>query len=211
MNSETNGRGRIARERMLDVIRSAAIGEFSEKGFSGATTQAIAVRAGMKKTQLHYYIAGKEELYEELLQQVLTLWNDIMRFDPALTGPSAVLSQYIRNKLHFSFTQPALSRIFTSEVLSGGHYLEKYWPQAIGNIHQKETLINQWIEQGMLRPLDARLFIMHIWAITQYYADFAVQVKKMYRDTQDSPATQEHIIREVTDLVLRGCLPCSPA
>ncbi|WP_241522061.1 TetR family transcriptional regulator C-terminal domain-containing protein [Chimaeribacter californicus] len=210
MNSETNGRGRIARERMLDVIRSAAISEFSEKGFSGATTQAIALRAGMKKTQLHYYIAGKEELYEELLQQVLTLWNDIMRFDPALTGPSAVLSQYIRNKLHFSFTQPALSRIFTSEVLSGGHYLEKYWPQATENIRQKETVINQWIEQGMLRPLDARLFIMHIWAITQYYADFAVQVKNMYRDTQDSPATQEHIIREVTELVLRGCLPFSP-
>lgn len=209
MNSETNGRGR--REQMLEAIRHAAISEFSEKGFAGATTQAIAQRAGMKKTQLHYYIQGKEELYEELLQRVLAAWAEIIRFDDALTEPQAVLSRYIRNKLHFSFTQPALSRIFTSEVLAGGHYLEKYWPQARENILRKEQLINQWIAQGALRPLDARLFIMHIWAITQYYADFAVQVKHMYHDTDAAPATQEHIIREVTELVLRGCLPTTAA
>lgn len=206
MNTETaNSRVRVAREKTLETIHAAAIAEFSEKGFQGATTQAIALRAGMKKTQLHYYIAGKEELYEELLHKVLSVWAEIIQFDDSLVEPEAVLRRYIRNKLEFSFQQPELSRIFTSEVLSGGHYLHKYWPEAIGNIVSKETLINQWIEQGQLRPLDARLFIMNIWAITQYYADFAVQVNQMYRDISEDTANREHIIDEVTTLILRGC------
>lgn len=201
---DTGGKVRVARERTMESIHQAAIAEFSEKGFQGATTQGIALRAGMKKTQLHYYIAGKEELYEELLQKVLNVWADIIQFDPTLSEPEAVLSRYIRNKMHFSFEQPELSRIFTSEVLSGGHYLHKYWPQATANIINKENLINAWIERGEIRALDARLLIMHIWAVTQYYADFAVQVKHMYRDTADRD-TREHIIREVTTLILNGC------
>lgn len=205
MNSEiSSSRGRIARERTMENIHAAAIAEFSEKGFQGATTQAIAQRAGMKKTQLHYYINGKEELYEELLQKVLQVWADIIQFDNSLIEPQAVLSRYIHNKLDFSFSQPELSRIFTSEVLSGGHYLQKYWPGAIEKIRNKENLIKQWVAQGLIRPLDARLFIMHIWAITQYYADFAVQVNQMYGDIRNAD-TQQHIITEVTTLILRGC------
>jgi len=204
MNNETAGKVRVARERTMETIHAAAIAEFSEKGFQGATTQAIARRAGIKKAQLHYYIAGKEELYEELLQKVLKVWGDIIQFDPTLSEPDAVISRYIRNKLNFSFDQPALSRIFTSEVLSGGHYLHKYWPQATANITGKENLIHQWIAQGKIRPLDARLFIMHIWAVTQYYADFAVQVKNMYGNVDGDEAAREHIIAEVTTLILNG-------
>lgn len=205
MNNESGGKIRLARERTLENIHAAAIAEFSEKGFQGATTQAIARRAGLKKAQLHYYIAGKEELYEELLQKVLKVWGDIIQFDPTLSEPDAVLSLYIRNKLNFSFDQPELSRIFTSEVLGGGHYLHKYWPQATANITGKENLIQGWIAQQKIRPLDARLFIMHIWAVTQYYADFAVQVKHMYGDFEGDNAAREHIIAEVTTLILNGC------
>lgn len=205
MNNESGGKIRLARERTLENIHAAAIAEFSEKGFLGATTQAIARRAGLKKAQLHYYIAGKEELYEELLQKVLKVWGDIIQFDPTLSEPDAVLSRYIRNKLNFSFDQPELSRIFTSEVLGGGHYLHKYWPQATANITGKENLIQGWIAQQKIRPLDARLFIMHIWAVTQYYADFAVQVKHMYGDFQGDNTAREHIIAEVTTLILNGC------
>ncbi|MDO8776717.1 MAG: helix-turn-helix domain-containing protein, partial [Burkholderiaceae bacterium] len=56
---------RQSRERIMAAIRVAAIAEFSENGLKGTSTQAIAARAGLTKPQLHYYIKGKEELYEE--------------------------------------------------------------------------------------------------------------------------------------------------
>src|SRR3982751_1000027 len=62
-------RARPGRERIMAAIRTAAVAEFSLHGLKGTSTQAIAARAGLTKPQLHYYIPGKEELYEELLMQ----------------------------------------------------------------------------------------------------------------------------------------------
>ena len=77
----TRSRARMARERILEQIREAAITEFSLHGFKGASTQAIAERAGLTKPQLHYYIKGKDELYEELLFSVLHGWSEAFAFE----------------------------------------------------------------------------------------------------------------------------------
>ena len=50
-------RAKQGRERILGAIREAAIAEFSRHGFKGASTKAIAERAGLTKPQLHYYIS----------------------------------------------------------------------------------------------------------------------------------------------------------
>ena len=68
-------RAKQGRERILGAIREAAIAEFSRHGFKGASTKAIAERAGLTKPQLHYYISSKEDLYEELLYSVLNGWS----------------------------------------------------------------------------------------------------------------------------------------
>ena len=60
---------------------------------SGAT-QAIAERAGLTKPQLHYYIRGKDELYEELLGSVLAsigLTIPLVITISLITGRSLVL------------------------------------------------------------------------------------------------------------------------
>ena len=74
-------RARPGRDRILAAIRRAAIEEFSLHGLKGTSTQAIAARAGLSKPQLHYYIAGKEELYAELLMQVLHDWKVVFSFE----------------------------------------------------------------------------------------------------------------------------------
>ena len=47
-------RAKQGRERILGAIRDAAIAEFNRHGFKGASTKAIAERAGLTKPQLHY-------------------------------------------------------------------------------------------------------------------------------------------------------------
>src|SRR6187402_3811462 len=116
------------RERVMEAIRAAAIAEFSENGLKGTSTQSIAERAGLTKPQLHYYIKGKEELYEELLMSVMSDWKGM--FDAGSTDPGKVLGDYIRSKLDQAFDKPEVSRIFTREVLDGGRNLEKFWPDS---------------------------------------------------------------------------------
>jgi TetR/AcrR family transcriptional regulator len=198
-------RARPGRERILSAIRAAAIAEFSLHGLKGSSTQAIAARAGLTKPQLHYYIAGKEELYEELLMQVLHDWKVVFAFDDHASAPGAVLGDYIRKKLDHAFDNPEISRIFTREVLDGGRNLERYWPNARVWTQKKIDIINGWIARGLMRPLDARLLLMHIWAMTQSYADYALQTRVMLGLPPDAPFEREPIARELVAFVLGGC------
>jgi len=204
-DSVTRSRARLGRERILAQIREAAITEFSLHGFKGASTQAIAERAGLTKPQLHYYIKGKDELYEELLFAVLQGWSEAFAFDASSGDPRRVLTHYIHKKLAYALDNPGLSRIFTNEILGGGPNLGRYWPVAKRSTQAKVDLIDGWIAQGLMRPLDARLLLMHIWGMTQHYADYAVQVRVMLGQKPDTPIARDTVERELTDFVLRGC------
>lgn len=198
-------RARPGRERIMAAIREAAIAEFSLHGLKGTSTQAIALRAGITKPQLHYYIAGKEELYEELLMQVLHAWKVVFSFDQAASGPAAVLSDYIRKKLDHAFDHPEMSRIFTREVLDGGKNLEGYWPNSQAWTQKKIDIINGWIARGLMRPLDPRLLLQHIWAMTQYHADYALQARVMMGVGTETAIDREQVARELIAFVLGGC------
>lgn len=193
------------RREMMENIMNAAIVEFSQHGFNGTSTQAIAERAGLKKSQLHYYIVDKESLYADVLAIVLRYWANLITFDTECMNPVKVLTQYIRQKLDFSFTHPELSRIFTNELISGAQRLEEFWPAAVINTRRKVDLINSWVEKGLLRKLDGRLLLMHIWAMTQYYADYATQAELVLDASLQDPGTRESIFEELVDFILLGC------
>jgi len=46
---------------------------------------------------------------------------------------------------------------------------------------------------------------MHIWGMTQHYADYAVQVHVMLGLKRGAPLDREPIVRELTSFVLLGC------
>ena len=197
-------RARPGRDRIMAAIRTAAVTEFSLHGLKGTSTQAIAARAGLTKPQLHYYIVGKEELYEELLMQVLHAWKVVFSFEDA-SDPATVLGDYIRKKLDHAIDSPEMSRIFTREILDGGRNLDRYWPNARAWTQKKVDIINGWIARGQMRPLDARILLMHIWAMTQSYADYAIQTRVMLGLPPDAPIEREPIARELVTFVLGGC------
>ena len=137
--------------------------------------------------------------------QVLHDWKVVFDFQENANGPGAVLADYIRKKLDHAFDNPEISRIFTREVLDGGRNLERYWPNARMWTQKKVDIINGWIARGQMRPLDARLLLMHIWAMTQSYADYALQTRVMLGLPPDAPIDREPIARELIAFVLGGC------
>jgi TetR/AcrR family transcriptional regulator len=200
----TRGNARENRERVMAAIHAAAIAEFSENGLKGTSTQAIAERAGLTKPQLHYYIRGKEELYEELLMQVVEAWKGM--FDAKSTEPAKVLGAYIRSKINLAFDKPEISRIFTREVLDGGRNLEAFWPDSRKSTRDKVAAINGWIARGQMQPVDAHVLLMAIWAMTQFYADSALQVQQLRKPTQPGwTPDRDKLVDELTAFVLRGC------
>lgn len=195
---------RLNRERVMAAIRAAAIAEFSQHGLKGTSTQAIAERAGLTKPQLHYYIKGKEELYEELLMSVVNEWKGM--FDAGSTDPGRVLADYIRSKLNLAFDKPEISRIFTREVLDGGRNLEQFWPDSQRRTREKVDVIKGWMARGLMRPMDPHVLLMAIWAMTQFYADSALQVQQLQQPGRTGwTPERDALVEELTGFVLRGC------
>jgi len=203
--TKTRSAAKQTRDEVMQAIRRAAISEFSQHGFSGASTQAIAERAGLSKSALHYYIEDKETLYADLIGELMAVWMKLVEFDDALDAPADILARYIREKLRYSFDNPELSRIFTTELLSGGHRLEKFWDGAVGNTNRTIAVIKKWVKAGKIRNVDPWILMMHLWAMTQYYADYAIQAEKMLRKPMSDRALQAHILDELVAFVLAGC------
>ncbi|CAM4354133.1 TetR family transcriptional regulator C-terminal domain-containing protein [Kerstersia similis] len=198
------------RTRIAATIRTAAIAAFDQCGFRGTTTQDIAARAGLSKPQLHYYISSKQELYQELLHDVLNSWSADVIFDPD-GDPGYILREYIRQKTRHALQHPALSRIFTRELMDGGPNLGTYWPRALASIQQKVAILAHWIEVGKLPSMNPNLLLIHIWALTQHYADYEIQVRLMLGLSPEEPIDDEPIVQAVTDMVLRCCDLVHPA
>ncbi len=192
------------RRTILAAIRDAAIDEFASKGLIGASTQAIAQRAGLTKPQLHYYISSKEELYEDILVYILDEWREL--FLTASTGdsPAEVIRAYVHKKLEYGRRNPKASRLFTTEIANGAPVLGRHWAPYQASTLEAVRLIQSWVDQGLVRPVDPLLFQMHIWAVTQHYADFEVQVRNMMHLGDGEEPDYERIEKEVASLFLRA-------
>ena len=77
-------------ERSRARILSAALKEFSAKGFAGARVDAIARRAGINKRMLYHYFGDKEELFKAVLRCKINernAWAESLSGDPEETLP----------------------------------------------------------------------------------------------------------------------------
>jgi TetR/AcrR family transcriptional regulator len=127
-------------------------------------------------------------------------------FDPGSSDPGQVLGGYIRSKINLAFDKPEVSRLFTREVLDGGRNLERFWPDARKRTREKVAAINGWIAKGLMQPVNAHVLLMGIWAMTQFYADSALQVQQLRKPNQAGWVPErEALVEELTGFVLRGC------
>src|SRR5437667_7418323 len=204
-----NGRGRIRESNELRLLKAAET-VFAERGFSGATTAAIAARARLPKANLHYYFRTKAELYRAVLANVLELWLDELdRFTPE-REPAEAIAEYVAGKLHWSRVRPNASKVFANEILHGAPFIESYLARDLRErVEQKARVIRQWIRRGKLRQVDPKHFIFQLWASTQHYADFEVQVRAVLGRKRLAERDFRAAAANITGLILKGCLPLS--
>lgn len=200
----TRGRSRKYTQ-VLGLINQAAVEVFASEGLAGASTQAIADKAGLSKAQLHYYIESKEALYRQVLQDILTDWIVVFGFNDEAFGPRKVLSDLIQRKMVFSFEHPLRSRIFTAEMMRGAPVLNSMMDTSKQRTDQAAAVIRNWMDQGLMDKADPMLVLFHIWAVTQFYADHATQAA-YFRDTaqQGDDKDRRYLIEQVTAFLLKG-------
>ena len=188
-----------------EAVLAAALGLFSRFGLHGTSVDQVAARAGVSKSNLLYYFASKEELYICVLRDLLELWLAPLREFSAEQDPQQAIADYIRRKLIVSRDSPDASRLFCLEMIQGAPLLKGELDRELRDIvERKSAVIQGWIDAGRLAKVDPQHLIFMVWATTQHYADFAVQVQALTGKTLADPVFFEQTVANVQAVVLRG-------
>lgn len=198
-------KGRIRLSNEAGILR-AAEQVFARAGFAGATMDEIAQRAQIPKSNLHYYFRTKKDLYRAVLTNTLSLWlaeTDSISED---NDPQRALSDYIRAKMKLSASHPDASRVFANEILHGAAEIGDYLRADLrALVDAKARVIERWIADGRMAPVDPRHLFFTIWAATQTYADFEPQVCAVLGVKRLGACQMEAATAHLIKLLLRGC------
>lgn len=183
--AQTRQPTRIQREKTRAIL-AAALDVFSAHGYRGATVDQIAEAAGLSKPNLLYYFDSKEAIHRTLLTRLLDTWLDPLRHLDPDGDPIPELRAYLLRKLEMSRDYPRESRLFANEMLQGAPRLRFEIDGALKDlVTEKAAVIRAWSAAGKLAPVDPHHLIFSIWAVTQHYADFEVQVRAILGSAED--------------------------
>ncbi|MCG6267072.1 TetR family transcriptional regulator C-terminal domain-containing protein [Vibrio furnissii] len=192
------------RRRNQELILQAAADEFVKHGYKGTSVQAIADRVNLPKANILYYFKSKTGLYKALLQDILTLWNEGFSESAIDSSPQAVLRNYIVGKMRYSRTHPQESKIFAQEIIQGAPVIRDEIQFPVVNwAAGKASVINAWVEQGLIRPVDPLHLLFLIWGATQFYADFDTEIQ-LIKGAPMSEEEFEQAQQFLVDVILRG-------
>lgn len=199
------GRRTDIRRENERAILEAAEKVFAEAGFGGATMQLIADMAGLPKANLHYYFATKEDLYRRVVQQIFEIWLDAASSFDNAPGPVEGIGAYIDAKMDISRTHPHGSKVWASEVMHGAPVIQDYLETTLRDWTEgRIAVIQRWIDEGKMQPINPRHLLYMLWATTQHYADFGHQIQTLNDGKPLTDKQWREAKASVRDMVLRG-------
>ena len=190
------------------IILDAALEVFSAYGFRGSTVDQIAEKAGMSKPNLLYYFPRKQDIYATVLEDTLEKWLAPLAELDAEGDPVEELRRYITAKLKISAQKPEASRLFANEILHGAPAVSGFLETNLKNlVDEKAGVIRRWVGDGRLAPVDPYHLLFVIWATTQHYADFDVQIRAILGSQVDRAGYWEQTAQAVLTIILNGIRP----
>ena len=126
------------RERIL----AAALDLFSELSFEGATTRAIAARAGVTQPLLNYHFSSKDELWRAAVDGLFEALNRALSGrEVGLRGVDelTVARLLVREFIYFSAARPQLHRVITQECKTDGPRMDWLVERHIRPLYETTT------------------------------------------------------------------------
>ncbi|RED17963.1 TetR family transcriptional regulator C-terminal domain-containing protein [Pontivivens insulae] len=189
-----------------EIIREAALEVFASHGFRGATLDQIAEVAKLSKPNLLYYFDSKEAIHADLLARLLDTWLDPLREMREDGDPIREIRGYIQRKLEAARDYPRESRLFANEILQGApRLLDELQGPLRDLVNDKSDLMRRWMDDGKIARISPHHLIFAIWAVTQHYADFDVQVRAVLG--KDDEARFHDAAETIEKLFFSGLAP----
>lgn len=191
------------REANETLILNAAEKVFALNGYKGATTEQIAQEAGLPKANVHYYFKTKSILYQQVLKHILDDWMTAASTFEDCDDPEEALGTYVKAKMEFSRQRPYGSRVWAREIMSGAPVMEQFLGTKLKVwLDERVRIIDGWIQDGKIKPVDPQALLYMIWATTQHYADFGRQMVVLNGGKNISERQYRQRTEQVVGLIL---------
>jgi len=156
MTSLAERRKELLDSMMREAVYEGAVAVLTEHGLNGTTMDRVAAAAGMAKGSLYNHFRGKQELLEFVR-------------DRAVAPMQEALEEIVKNRLSAAEKLASISRLWREylvkhhavfEFLINDHAAKRLLRETeqttrASGIKQIATIIEQGIEEGAFRPIDA--------------------------------------------------------
>jgi len=151
-------------QKILDAAKEV----FQKKGMTGARMQEIADKAGINKALLHYYYRTKEKLFEKAFEAAFSLFYPKVK--KMLISDKTVLEKiefFVYSYMDMLRKHPYIPGFIINELNRNPDILLKIFEKNIELKSDKiienfQKQINEEVEAGILRPVDARNLMTNI-------------------------------------------------
>ena len=189
-----SSRRTVIEEHLLDV----AARRFASTGYRQTTLEEIARHAGIAKASMYRYFENKQELLAKIFVKVASTFTTSMQ--PILTTalpPEEKLCRAVQHLLRTIGENVSFFTVFYSEEAD----LPPKLRAEVMEVRQRlaanlESIIQEGMEQGCFRPLDARLTVYAIMGMCGW-------LHKWYRTEE---ARLEDVTTAFVGLIEHGCL-----
>ncbi len=201
---KTTAKAKIRQENEK-IILKAAESVFAEYGFRGATTSMIAERASIPKANLHYYFPTKQALYRQVVDNIFNIWLQAADSFDDCDDPIEALTRYIEKKMDISRENPMGSKVWANEIIRRAPVIQDYLETTLKDwTESRVAIIQRWIDQGKINPVDPQFLLYMIWSTTQHYADFNHQIETLNGGTPLSDAQYQTAKDNAIEIILTG-------
>jgi len=193
------------RRKLLDAAETI----FAKNGLEGASTEAIARRAGVSKTMLFYYFHNKEQLYLEVLRRLFEAVIDSARAaEIESMPPPDALRAIVQEYFDIHHRRPTYAELTIRETMSyGGKYLQKL-KYDLPFVGQLMRVLRRGELEGQFRAVDPLKTTISLIGMTKIVFTYRQAMERMLeQDVLSSEAIAEwrdHIV----DLLLNGVVTC---
>ena len=190
------------------AILEAAVKLFAELGYDAVSMRAVALEAGVSKSNIYHHFESKEALYLAIMQHSAENLSEMIENLAEGKGPfDRRLREFASAHLAHLFENATTLRLLLRELFDG----EVKWKrimveQIVGSIYERLiTIFGKGQEAGLLRPgLDPELCaFLILGADLFYFQSFDLQ---NYPPLNKYACEPERFSTEMMDVVLHGML-----
>jgi AcrR family transcriptional regulator len=200
------------RDPTTTLILRAALEHFASRGFDATSTVAVAAKAGVAQSVLHYHFKTKELLWQAAIKDLFTRINKRFPFTADLSEDAdieAVLKQVIRRHMEVASVFPEMARIVIIEGSFDTDRLtwltEHYFRSTFRNFGR---VLEAARRKGIIRDAPDYLLSNIIFAAGSVLFSISPMIRSTYGVDINNPVQRDMAVETGLEVMMNG-ITCS--